>query len=163
MVEFTERACLFSVVGGLFSFSLKNRLVKLFNPDATLVGDLGENMKAYYDTDKKVWVFPGEDPAEVSKPIAPPPIAPLPPDPTPEAPVSLDPLAAMMAPPPRRGPARPSQASAGLRPSPASMPMMFPPGMMPTDMAGSAPKVSVFSPRPEDQEGKKENESPVLA
>jgi COPII coat assembly protein SEC16 len=146
----------------LFSFNLKNRLVKLFNPDATLVDDLGEKMQAYYDTDKKVWVFPGQDPAEVARPVAPPPTAPLPSAPTPEAPASLDPLAAMMAPPPRRGPARPSQGAAVLRRSPASMPMMFPPGMMPTNgttsTAGSAPKISVFSPRPEDQVGKKENE-----
>ena len=31
-------------------------------------------MEAYYDKEKKRWIFPGEDPNEVAKPLAPPPI-----------------------------------------------------------------------------------------
>ena len=71
-------------------------------------------MQAYYDEDRKVWVFPGEDPDEKAKPIGPPPIvSPV----TPMKPsemtaitntsttnVSHDPLAAMMAPPTRLPP-----------------------------------------------------------
>jgi hypothetical protein len=64
-------------------------------------------MQAYYDADRKVWVFPGDDPAELAKPIGPPPITPVSTDaaltpvvavaPTP----SNDPLEAMMLPPTR--------------------------------------------------------------
>jgi hypothetical protein len=87
-----------------------------------------------YDADKKVWVFPGEDPAEKAKPIAPPPMAvsslataPA----TPAAAESNDPLAAMMAPPPR--PLKP--VSAKKPPNSSSMPgppgAMVPPGGKP--------------------------------
>ena len=62
-------------------------------------------MQAYYDEKLKRWIFPGDDPAEVAKPIAPPPIIPkttdgAPSTPAPTAPSSNDPLAALMAPPP---------------------------------------------------------------
>lgn len=63
-------------------------------------------MQAYYDEKLKVWVFPGEDPAEVAKPVGPPPTAPAkkPADPPPEESEKKpkDPLAAMMAPPSTR-------------------------------------------------------------
>lgn len=62
-------------------------------------------MQAYYDEKLKRWIFPGDDPAEVAKPLAPPPImspkaecAPAISS-TPSA--SNDPLAALMAPPSR--------------------------------------------------------------
>ena len=114
-------------------------------------------MEAYYDEDKKVWVFPGEDPADVAAPLPPPPKAPM--VPTASAPAAAeepklsnnDPLAAMMA-PPKRGPS--ARPKVGAKPSPHSMPIMFPPGMMPA--GASAPKVSVFKPKPDG--GKKENE-----
>jgi hypothetical protein len=35
--------------------------------------DLGEGMQAYFDEKNKVWVFPGEDPAEKARPIGLPP------------------------------------------------------------------------------------------
>jgi hypothetical protein len=31
--------------------------------------DMGEGMQAYFDEKNKVWVFPGEDPAEKAKPV----------------------------------------------------------------------------------------------
>ena len=71
------------------------------------VADVGEEMQAYYDEKLKRWIFPGDDPAEVAKPLAPPPIIPKTPvtpalsAPAPAA--SNDPLAALMAPPPSRG------------------------------------------------------------
>ena len=70
--------------------------------DKSKVADMGEEMDAYYDEKLKRWIFPGDDPAEVAKPLAPPPIMPTnsekpPATPAPAAP--LDPLAAMMAPP----------------------------------------------------------------
>lgn len=71
------------------------------------VADVGEEMQAYYDEKLKRWIFPGDDPAEVAKPLAPPPIIPkstdAPATPAPAAPISSDPLAALMAPPPSRG------------------------------------------------------------
>ena len=63
-------------------------------------------MQAYYDEKLKRWIFPGDDPAEVAKPLAPPPIIPKTSDAAPstpapaETPASNDPLAALMAPPP---------------------------------------------------------------
>lgn len=120
--------------------------------------DLGDTMQAYYDTDKKVWVFPGEDPAELAAPIGPPPTTPMAAmssaiSAAPAAGPS-DPLAAMMA-PPRRDP----RTSSGMRPSPASMPLMFPPGMMPAT-PNAVPKFAVFTPKPDD-DGRKENEEPA--
>lgn len=75
------------------------------------VADVGEEMQAYYDEKLKRWIFPGDDPAEVAKPLAPPPIIPTSADstatiiPVTPAPMSSnnDPLAALMAPPPSRG------------------------------------------------------------
>ena len=65
-------------------------------------------MQAYYDEKLKRWIFPGDDPAEVAKPLAPPPIIPKSSDTTTLIPVTPtrsnnDPLAALMAPPPSRG------------------------------------------------------------
>ena len=72
------------------------------------VADVGEEMQAYYDEKLKRWIFPGDDPAEVAKPVAPPPIIPKSSDTTTLIPVTPtrsnnDPLAALMAPPPSRG------------------------------------------------------------
>mmetsp|Transcript_36586 Transcript_36586/g.41744 ORF Transcript_36586/g.41744 Transcript_36586/m.41744 type:complete len:1104 (-) Transcript_36586:145-3456(-) len=80
----------------------RNRMTKWLNPDAKQA-DLGGNMEAYFDEDHEVWVFPGEDPAEKVKPIGPPPKAPVAKiaETKKEDPKKLDPLAAMMAPPPR--------------------------------------------------------------
>ena len=87
-------------------------LSKLLGRDAesnkAKVADVGEDMQAYYDEKLKRWIFPGDDPAEVAKPLAPPPIIPkttgndaagATPTQAP-APSSDDPLAALMAPPP---------------------------------------------------------------
>ena len=127
------------------------------NPDATQA-DMGERMQAYYDADNKVWVFPGEDPAEVAQPIGPPPTTPMALSSGPASVASFnDPLAAMMA-PPQRAPSSRLRAS-GVRPSPSSMPMLFPPGMMPMT-PNAAPKFAVFAPKPDD-DCKKENEKPA--
>lgn len=81
------------------------------------VADVGEEMQAYYDEKLKRWIFPGDDPAEVAKPLAPPPIIPKSSDTTTLIPVTParsnnDPLAALMAPPPSRG--IPSKRGGGL-------------------------------------------------
>jgi hypothetical protein len=128
---------------GLFSLGLKDKVTKWLNPDAT-TADLGDKMEAYYDEKLKVWVFPGEDPAEKAKPIGPPPLSvqAVTKNGTNEATsdtktTKMDPLAAMMA-PPKRGPSTGTRTRAqntSIRPSPASMPIMFPMG---TDLGGSA-------------------------
>jgi len=123
---------------------------------------MGETMEAYYDKERKIWVFPGEDPAEVAAPLQAPPKNPsmgATPSPASKAePRNDDPLAAMMA-PPKRGP----RAKPGVRPSPSSMPVMFPPGMMSPasqNYGGTAPKIAVFQPKPSTDDGKKENDEP---
>ena len=99
-------------------------IAKKMNPDAH-VGDVGEAMEAYYDEKLKTWVFPGEDPVEAAAPPPPPPTSfggggmggdggrggmgggmgggpPSGGAPSPQGGVgAVDPLAAMMAPPPR--------------------------------------------------------------
>jgi hypothetical protein len=84
---------------------IRDSFSKLFNPDA-VKADLGDGMQAYYDADRKVWVFPGDDPAELAKPIGPPPITPVATNTSAATPVvtttpNNDPLAAMMLPPTR--------------------------------------------------------------
>ena len=130
---------------GFFSFGIKSSVTKWLNPDAT-EADLGEKMQAYYDEDKKVWVFPGEDPAEVAKPIGPPPTTPMAAAASTPA-LSNDPLAAMMAPPQR------APRALGKKAMPGSMPPL--PG---TPMGAPPPRFTVFAPKPD--EGKKENKQP---
>ena len=105
-------------------------MTKWLNPDATQA-DLGEGMQAYYDEKRKVWVFPGEDPDEVAKPIGPPPITPMAATPTPAPlPAAIDPLAAMMA-PPKRQPAsfQAKSKSVGSTPTRPAIPGMMIPGV----------------------------------
>ena len=152
-----------------FSFGIRDKVTKWLNPDATQA-DLGEGMQAYYDEKLKVWVFPGEDPAEVSKPIGPPPTTPLAapgpgPGPSSSAVVtataapSNDPLAAMMAPPKRGPPAgwqHKSKSAGAALGSASSTPLRPPmPGMvlMPGQGGGGAggvqpPTFAVFTPPP---------------
>lgn len=103
--------------------------------------DLGGAMEAYYDKEKKRWIFPGDDPDAVDPTAGPPPTtaelkAKAPVEEKKQAP--LDPLAAMMAPPPARGlrsavPRKPAMPTGnGDRP-----------GMPPTP-----PKFAVFTPPP---------------
>lgn len=136
----------FTTEKGFFSFGIKSSVTKWLNPDAT-EADLGEGMQAYYDEDKKVWVFPGEDPAEVAKPIGPPPTTPMAAAteaPAPAPAPSNDPLAAMMA-PPQRAPRVLSKKA-----KPGSMPPL--PG---TPKGAPPPQFAVFAPKPDDR--KKEN------
>uniref|UniRef100_A0A6S8TR00 Protein transport protein sec16 n=1 Tax=Chaetoceros debilis TaxID=122233 RepID=A0A6S8TR00_9STRA len=83
------------------SWSIGGWITKKLNPDAK-IGDTGKPMEAYFDKKMNVWVFPGDDPAEVAKPLAPPPITPIVKNssvaPASEA-TSDDPLASLIAPP----------------------------------------------------------------
>ncbi|KAL7540536.1 hypothetical protein ACHAXR_010196 [Thalassiosira sp. AJA248-18] len=90
--------------GGWFSKLLRRRAD---DESKATVADVGEEMQAYYDEKLKRWIFPGDDPAEVAKPLAPPPMNIPKPKTTGEAApatpaaASIDPLAALMAPPTR--------------------------------------------------------------
>ena len=126
----------------MFDFGIKDRLTKMLNPNATQA-DTGLEMQAYYDEKLKVWVFPGEDPAEKAKPVGPPPTAKAKSEqkqaPS-SAPVNAqpkDPLAAMMAPPMRTPRAGGSARPRGL---PGGTPMGATP--MPP------PNFAVFAPKP---------------
>jgi hypothetical protein len=147
--------------GGIM-YGIRSWMTKRLNPDAT-EADLGGQMEAYYDKEKKVWVFPGEDPAELAKPVGPPPITPLASDappasfkPTPDSRKIDDPLAAMMA-PPTRVPSSLRSKSLSTKP----MSMMYTPGMMPGSAMqtnGSTPQFSVFAPPPISSTKESDNE-----
>lgn len=140
--------------GSLFpNLGFTDKVRKFMNPNATTAHP-GEEMKAYYDNDLKVWVFPGEDPVELAKPIgAPPTVAsPMAATPSPQtapAAAANDPLAAMMA-PPQRAPQRPAMTTPNR--------LMGPPGGMPTPMAGAPPQFAVFKPAPAAKKEEKSEE-----
>lgn len=135
---------------------MRQRLVKWINPDATEVTLPDDSEKPYYDKDKKVWVFPGEDPAEVAKPIAPPPtMASVPAEPAePEPMAPLDPLAALMAPPSARTPASMRRSTPGsARPPIGALPPGMPPPMGGTATPAAAPpQFAVFKPKATPEE-----------
>lgn len=124
--------------------SFRDSVTKWLNPDATKA-DLGEGMQAYYDADKKVWVFPGDDPAELAKPIGPPPITPSSATTTSVSASSArappnDPLAAMMLPPTRLPSAQRSRTPSTKSNAPPGM--TIPPPVFST---ATTPKFAVFT------------------
>lgn len=134
---------------------------KWLNPDAT-TADLGEGMQAYYDEKRKVWVFPGEDPDEVAKPIGPPPTMSaksLEEKEEPQAPTPQDPLAAMMAPPKRASSFRRSSSALSTMENAGTAAVSRYPGMLPGSghlpggpsplaAGGPPPQFTVFKPAP---------------
>lgn len=111
--------------------------------------------KPYYDEKRKVWVFPGDNPDDLVKPIAPPPLTVQPAAVQSEPETPTDPLAAMMA-PPRRGPStgrRPAGALPGTLPG---IPTGFSAKQTPGGN-GAPPPFAVFRPSP--AAGKKANET----
>jgi len=92
---------------------IRSFFTKKLNPNAT-EADVGESMQAYFDKKANRWVFPGEDPVELSKPLAPPPTVMksiksneekeehnvLENEGKPKEVAPVDPLAALIAPPP---------------------------------------------------------------
>lgn len=133
---------------------LKDRIIKWQNPDAHIANQ-GEEMQAYYDKERKVWVFPGEDPDELAKPLGPPPSSSTPlTTPAPAQPKNNDPLAAMMA-PPQRGPSA-LRGRQPFTPSPGHPPAFTPIAAGATPVQ-SPPQFMVFKPATnvtdEDQKG----------
>ena len=123
----------------------------------------------------KRWIFPGDDPAEVAKPLAPPPImksndkAPSTPAPAPAA--SNDPLAALMAPPSRASTGRKGMPPVrGMPPTIskyadplASMANMSTPGATMKKDAAPTPKFAVFQPMPTKPDPAKDEKENVAA
>jgi hypothetical protein len=105
--------------------------------DNAVKADLGGQMEAYYDKEKKRWIFPGDDPNEEIPSLGPPPtaVAPVPQEEKKKEP--QDSLSAMMAPPPTRLPrSGPNRTTlSGNKPA-ATMPPTAP------------PKFAVFKPPP---------------
>lgn len=124
-------------------------------------------MQAYFDEKRKVWVFPGEDPDEVAKPVGPPPIpvaAPEKESPKAEAASTpADPLAAMMAPPPprasllrRSSSTMSTMENAGVHSFPR-IPGMLPPGANAgPSPGGPPPQFTVFTPPTTTEQNKTE-------
>jgi len=132
---------------------IRSFFTKKLNPNAT-EADVGESMQAYFDKKANRWVFPGEDPVELSKPLAPPPTVMksnkskgekeeehnvLENEGKPKKVAPVDPLAALIAPPPatsrrprnHRKPMRASSAPVGNSKS-----------------SSSPPKFAMFTPPP---------------
>ena len=144
-------------------FGIRGRMIKWLNPDAYDVKLEEPEEKAYFDKDRGVWVFPGDDPDELVKPIAPPPIIPakkddddggpggLPPTPAGgggnKPPEPLDPLAAMMAPPSRSVSALRRPGAAGSTPSRGYPGIPGLPGRSTASPMAAPPQFAVFQPK----------------
>jgi hypothetical protein len=112
-------------------------------------------MEAYYDKKLERWIFPGDDPAEIAKPLAPPPTTPMvKSDSTPVStpkPASDDPLAAMMAPPSRSRLTTPNSALRGPPRIPRSHNPMGtnapPSSATPVASPAATPQFVIFQPK----------------
>ena len=135
------------------------------DPDSkAVVCDPGLAMEAYYDEKLKRWIFPGDDPAEVAKPLAPPPTIPKttdgPSTPAPSVASSNDPLATLMAPPPsgvlsrnKRG--TPSLGMSRYSASPLTSIGTVPPSNKAppaSPMVATPPTFATFVPKPSQKE-----------
>jgi len=154
---------------------MKSWLIKKFNPDATECALPDNEEQPYYDKDLKRWIFPGDDPAEVAKPLAPPPtIGKLPTETTaPKKEEPKDAVSMMMSPPASRGLSSKKSGIGGRYPpgfggsggGPMGT-MMMPPGGAPPGMTSTpavfTPKAAVFTPKPAavaSEEGETNRES----
>ena len=139
---------------------MKRTFLRFTAPNAK-IANVGNKMEAYFDEDKKRWVFPGEEEEEdQGPPLAPPTTkdvqkardaggAPQPPGtPAPAA----DPIASLMAPPPARSIRSVSSArSRYVDPFAAAGGTTAPPAAGQTGAAApppTVPKFAVFTPKP---------------
>ena len=126
-------------------FGLRTWVAKKLNPEAT-EADLGGKLEAYYDKKLGRWIFPDDDPNEVSKPLAPPPVvkASVAKDDAKQAVETAsksDPLAALMAPPPSRG--LPANRAASANSTKAALKARQ---VAPSSPAVEPPKFAIFQP-----------------
>eukprot|EP00536_Pseudo-nitzschia_multiseries_P011688 jgi/Psemu1/308430/fgenesh1_kg.411_\ len=140
---------------------MKSWLIKKLNPDAKQCHLPENEEQPYFDKELKRWVFPGDDPAELAKPMAPPPTVIKKEDEVKKE-EPKDAISSLMAPPPSRLSAR-KKPMGGAPPGGGMMPpmmggMMMPPGAAPAGMmspmgaapdgAAGAPKFAMFTPKP---------------
>ena len=136
---------------------IRDWMVKRLNPDAHQVTLSEPEEKAYYDEKRKVWVFPGDNPDELVKPIGPPPTAlSMKPDASTQPAAaaatvpSNDPLAAMMAPPSRAPSTLRRPGAVGGAPRaypPGGLPPRSLPGMPSAAVGSAPPQFAVFQPK----------------
>lgn len=123
---------------------MKSWLIKKLNPDAKECILPENEEQAYYDKDLKRWVFPGDDLAELAKPMAPPPMAIKKEGDFSKKDEPKDAISSMMAPPPSRGiSARKKPIGAG--PPVGMMPLMMSP--MTSTGPATTPKFATFTPK----------------
>jgi len=160
---------------------VKSWLIKKLNPDAKECYLPETEEQPYYDEKAKRWIFPGDDPAEVCKPLAPPPTIPTTEQDDASKPKEdtkpKDALSSMMAPPKSRIPGK--KRAIGGPPGGLGSPMMmggmmsppggFPQGMMsPPGLVGTTtpkfatftPPAAVFTPKPATKIPEEEEEEP---
>ena len=139
------------------SWSISNWLTKKLNPEATQA-DIGGEMEAYYDEKLKRWIFPGDDPTEIAKPLAPPPTTPVVKDTVASAPMPAtnDPLASLMAPPTRSSPSiqvssmRHATSTVGSR-TPIAVPPRIPRSTHSMSRKVEPPQFVIFEPKKEKE------------
>jgi hypothetical protein len=139
------------------SWSIGNWLTKKLNPEATQA-DIGGEMEAYYDEKLKRWIFPGDDPTEIAKPLAPPPTTPVVKDTVASAPMPAtnDPLASLMAPPTRSSPnvqgysMRHATSTVGSR-TPIAVPPRIPRSTHSMSTKVEPPQFVIFEPKKEKE------------
>jgi len=139
---------------------MKSWLIKKLNPNAKECYLPESEEQPYFDKELKRWVFPGDDPVELAKPMAPPPTVIKKEEVKKEEP--KDAVSSMMAPPPSRISAMKKPMGGG-PPGGGMMPpmmggMMMPPGAAPPGMmspirgatggAAGIPKIATFTPKP---------------
>jgi hypothetical protein len=136
-----------------WGLGIRGKMIKWLNPDAHDVEFEESEDKAYYDAKRKVWVFPGDNPDELAKPIGAPPTilaaGPSTPGPTVAKKSPNDPLAAMMAPPKRVMSSSKRPGAPGGNYAPQGYPGMASP------LAATPPQFAVFKPKPSTKEEQK--------
>jgi hypothetical protein len=142
-----------------WGLGIRGKMIKWLNPDAHEVKLEESEDKAYYDEKRKVWVFPGDNPDELAKPIGAPPTIPAAGPSTPGPTVAEeskatpnDPLAAMMAPPKRAPSSFKRSGVPGGNSTPRGYPGMSNSVGMASPLAATPPQFAVFKPKPSTKE-----------
>lgn len=145
-----------------WGLDLRGKMIKWLNPDAHDVKLEESEDKAYYDEKRKVWVFPGDNPEELAKPIGAPPTIPFAGPSTPRPSVteeakemSNDPLAAMMAPPKRAPSSSKRPGASGGNYTPQGYPGMSNSAGISSPLGATPPQFAVFKPKPSTKEEQK--------
>jgi hypothetical protein len=145
-----------------WGLGFRGKMIKWLNPDAHEVKLEESADKAYYDEKRKVWVFPGDNPDELAKPIGAPPTIPAAGPSTPGPTVANeskttpnDPFAALMAPPKRAPSSFKRPGAPGGNYTPRGHPGISNSAGMASPLAATPPQFAVFKPKPSTKEEQK--------